>query len=645
MPDLPTLYQQQIHVRHYARWTDKDGRRETWDETIDRYMQQITRQVGKHGSELTLAERAELRDAIAHGRALPSMRSFMTAGPALERDNVAGYNCAYVAVDHPRAFDETLYILCCGTGVGFSVERQHIKKLPEVAEEFHPTNTTIIVEDSKIGWAKSFRELLGLLYMGQIPEWNMSKVRPAGARLKTFGGRASGPGPLDDLFRFCVQLFTKAAGRRLTSTECHEIMCKIGDIVVVGGVRRSAMISLYNPSDDRMANIKSGEYWRGSPHLRLANNSAAWTDKPDVARFMEHQWLPLVKGKSGEPGILNREALTRKAAENGRRDTDFEFGTNPCGEIILRSCEFCNLSEVVARKEDEFEDLIQKVRLATILGTIQSTLTDFRYLRGKWKKNCEEERLLGVSLTGCVDNPILNGSRGDAELRSTLHALKNVAIDTNKEWAARLGINQSVAITCNKPSGTVSKLMLSGSGINEWHSPYFIQRQRSNKVDPASQVMYTAGVPAEDDMMDPDNAWVFSWPIKAPEGALTRADMPALKKLDMWLAYSEAWCEHNPSTTVNVKDEEWMEVGAFIHREWDRVAGIAFLPYDDHVYHQAPYEAITEEQYMEMVSEMPDSIDWDLLSAIETTDMTEGARELACVAGSCDLDLTAIAAA
>ena len=635
---LPTLYQQQIHVRHYAKWNEEANRRETWEETVDRYISQIHRQSIKYDGELTLKERAEIRSAILNLRNMPSMRALMTAGKALERDNIAGFNCAYAAVDHPRVFDETLFILCCGTGVGFSVERQHINKLPEVADEFHPTDTTIIVKDSKRGWATAFRQLIALLYSGEVPKWDTSEVRPAGARLKTFGGRASGPGPLEDLFRFTVQVFTNAAGRRLTSSECHEIMCKIGDIVVVGGVRRSALISLYNPSDDRMANIKSGEYWRSSPHLRLANNSAAWTEKPSVERFMEQQWLPLIKGKSGEPGIVNRSAMQRKAAENGRRDPDHPFGTNPCGEIILRPYEFCNLSEVVARADDEFEDLIEKVRIATILGTIQSTFTDFRYIRKKWKQNCEEERLLGVSITGVVDNPILNGSRGMAELRGTLHALKNVAIDTNKEWAERFGINQSVAITCNKPSGTVSQLVLSGSGINEWHDQKFIRRVRGNKVDPAALFMYTQGVPCEDDMMDPDNAWVFSFPIEAPEGALTRQDMPALKKLELWLAYQEAWCEHNPSTTINVKDEEWMEVGAFVHKHFDKMAGVAFLPFDDHVYVQAPYETVSDEKWQALKDEMPESLDWSILASLEHEDNTTGTRELACTAGACEID-------
>lgn len=634
MPELPSLYQQQIHIRHYARWRDDLGRREVWDETVDRYIQQITRQSVKYGADLLPEEQDELRAAISETRVMPSMRAFMTAGPALERDNVAGYNCAYVAVDHPRAFDETLYILCCGTGVGFSVERQAIKKLPEIPTTFE-SGELIDVEDSKEGWADAFRQVIQQLYNGKTPRWTTHRVRPAGARLKTFGGRSSGPGPLEDLFSYTVQIFRSAAGRRLTSAECHLIMCKIGDIVVVGGVRRSAMISLYNPSDDRMANIKAGAYWDYAPHLRLANNSAAWTDKPDIERFLEHQWLPLIKGKSGEPGIVNREAFVKKVAASGRRNPNYEFGCNPCGEIILRSMEFCNLTEVVARPEDDFDSLIQKVRIATILGVIQSTFTDFRYIRDEWRKNCEEERLLGVSITGVVDNSLLNGEEGMAELRSTLHALKHVAIDTAKEWANRFDVNVSVGITCNKPSGTVAKVVLSGAGINEWHSKYFIQRQRAHKNDPAAQVLFMAGVPCEDDIMDPDNTWVFSWAIKAPDGALTRNEMPALRKLELWLAYSEEWCEHNPSVTINVREHEWMEVGAFVHKHWDKMAGVAFLPHTEHIYQQAPFEEITEAEYDRLIKLQPTSADWDLLASMENTDNTEGAKELACTAGAC----------
>lgn len=637
MTALPTLYQQQIHLRHYARWSDELRRRETWDETVDRYVQQQKRQAVRYGSELTVFEEKMIRDAISSTGVMPSMRQLMTAGPALERDNVAGYNCAYVSVNHPRAFDETLFILCCGTGIGFSVERQFIAKLPEVPSSFEP-GILIDVDDSKEGWADAFRQLIDQLYNGQDPRWTTHRVRKAGERLKVFGGRSSGPGPLEDLFRYTVQVFKGATGRRLTSSECHLIMCKIGDIVVVGGVRRSAMISLYNPSDDRMSNIKSGNGWGDlEPHLRLANNSAAWTEKPDIERFLEHQWLPLIKGKSGEPGIVNRAAFIRKAAENGRREINHDFGCNPCGEIILRSMEFCNLTEVVARPEDDFDSLIHKVRVATMMGVIQSTYTNFRYIRDEWRKNCEEERLLGVSITGVVDNALLNGEAGDAELRSTLHALKHVAIDTAAEWAERLGISMSVAITCNKPSGTVAKLVLSGAGINEWHSKYFIQRQRAHKSDPAAQVMYMAGVHCEDDIMDPDNTWVFSWPTKAPEGALTRDDMPAIKKLKLWLAYAEMWCEHNPSTTINVREDEWMEAGAFVYEHFDRLAGIAFLPHVGHIYQQAPYEEITEEQYEAMMRTMPDTIDWGMLAELEFTDHTEGAKELACAAGQCAL--------
>lgn len=634
---LPTLYQQQIHVRHYARWDDEKGRRETWEETVDRYMEQVIHQAEEHDSPLSLKERAEIRDAILHLRVLPSMRCMMTAGPALERDNVAAYNCAYVAINRPRVFSEAMYILMCGTGVGYSVERQFVNKLPEVPEEFYPTDTTIVVEDSRVGWATAYQELLSLLWAGKIPNWDTSKLREAGARLKTFGGRASGPGPLEALFRYTVATFRAAAGRAFEPVEVHGMMCKIGEIVVSGGVRRSALIALSDPEDNQSAHAKSGDWRATHPEYELANNSAVWTKTPDVERFLREQWLPLIESKSGERGIINRTALQRKARETERRDPNHEFGVNPCGEIILRDCQFCNLSEVVARPEDEFEDLIEKVRLATILGTLQSTFTDFRYLGKRWKKNCEEERLLGVSITGVVDNPILNGDRGIEELRGTLHALKHVAIDTNREWAARLGINQSVSITCNKPSGTAAKLALCGSGINEWHAPYYINRQRSNKVDPTTQVMVINGIPHEDDMMDPTSKTVFSFPMKAPEGAITRHDMPALRKLDLWQTYADFWCEHNPSTTINVKDEEWLEVGTYVHKNFDRVAGIAFLPYWGGTHPQMPFEEITEERYHELVAAMPDEIDWSMLKELEKEDQTENAKELACVAGACEV--------
>lgn len=643
---LPTLYQQQIHTRHYARWDEKEQRRESWEETVDRWMTNVAiKQSAAHGSPLTLKERAEIRDSISNLRDMPSMRSLMTAGPALDRDHVGGYNCAFVGIDDPRAFDEALYILCCGTGVGFSVERQYTDKLPRVADSMAPSNEIIVVADSKEGWAAAFRELITSLYAGEILSYDVSAVRPAGARLKTFGGRASGPQPLIDLFAFTIEVFKGAVGRQLTSVEVHEVMCKIGDIVVVGGVRRSALISLYDPYDEEMANIKSGEWWADKPHLRLANNSAAWEIAPDYDEFQKHQWIPLRDGMSGEPGIINRAALQRKAAESGRRDADHAFGVNPCGEIILRSMQFCNLSEVVARPEDTFEDLIEKVRIATIIGTIQSTLTNFRYIRDEWRQNCEEERLLGVSITGVVDNPILNGSLGREELRATLHALKHVAIDTNKEWAERFNINQAASITCNKPSGTVAKLVLSGAGINEWHSRYFVQRQRAHKSDPAAQLMYQMGVPCEDDMMDPENTWVFSWATKAPDTALVRDDITAIDKLELWLDYAEYWCEHNPSTTVNIKDHEWDEVGDFVHKHFDRMAGVAFFPHSDPVHPQLPYQEITEDEYNALLADTPKSIDWSLLSIFESEDMTEGMKELACAGNACEIDYTPVAKA
>jgi ribonucleoside-triphosphate reductase len=633
---LPTLYQQQIHVRHYARWNDEKGRRETWDETVDRYMQQIIRQCERQGYTLTLKERAELRDGILNLRWLPSMRAMMTAGAALEKDNVAAYNCAYMHIDRVNAFPEAMYILMCGTGVGFSCERQYVEQLPVVPEQLYDLGRTIVVEDNREGWAEAYKEFLESLYRGEICHWDTSKLRPAGARLKTFGGRSSGPGPLEELFRYTLATFGGAVGRRLNTRECHGIMCKIGEIVVSGGVRRSALISLSDPDDDLMQNAKSGKWWEDHPEFALANNSAVWPDKPDYQTFLRDQWEPLVASGSGERGIVNRKALQRKAYSTGRRDGSRVDGTNPCGEIGLRDCEFCNLTEVVARPGDEFEDLIEKVRMATILGTIQSTFTNFRFISEKWKENCEDERLLGVSITGVVDNPILNGSRGIAELKSTLHALKHVAIDTNKEWADKLGIKQSVAITCNKPSGTGSKLVYSGAGINEWHSEFFINRQRGNLVDPSTIAMVESGVPWELDVMNPTQV-VFSFPLKAPEGAITRDSQTAIEKLELWKVYAENWCEHNPSTTVNVHPEEWDAVGEWCYENFDILAGVAFLPYDNDVYEQMPFEAISEDRYHVLLDEFPKDVDWSILAELENDDMTTGSRELACTSGACSL--------
>ncbi len=632
---LPTQYQEFIHLSRYSRWLPEEGRRETWSETVGRYFDFFQSKLDEEENyKLTPEERKELEEAVLSQKVMPSMRCLMTAGEALKRENIAGYNCSYIAVDSPRAFDEILYILMNGTGVGFSVERQDVAKLPVVADELHPTDTTIVVPDSKLGWAKSLKELIHLLYSGQIPSWDLSKVRPAGAPLKTFGGRASGPEPLDQLFRFASSIFRNAAGRKLSSLECHDLVCKIAEIVVVGGVRRSALISLSNLSDDRMRVAKSGQWWEDHGQRALANNSACYSEKPEIGIFMD-EWKSLYDSKSGERGIFNRESAKKQAGRNGRRDNDWDFGTNPCSEIILRSKQFCNLSEVVIRSTDTMRSLKDKVRLATILGTFQSTLTNFRYLTKDWNKNTEEERLLGVSLTGIMDSTLTNGT--DAGLEKRLEQLKQVAVETNAEWAKKIGIPQSAAITCVKPSGTVSQLVDSASGIHARHNPYYIRTVRADKKDPLAQYMKDAGFPCEDDVMKPEHTSVFSFPMKAPEGAVMRQDKNALEQLELWLTYQKSWCEHKPSVTISVKEDEWFDVGAWVYKHFDYMSGVSFLPYSEHVYKQAPYQDIDKKTYEAELKTMPKNVDWTLLSQYENSDMTEGAQELACTAGGCEI--------
>ena len=631
-------YQQYIHKSRYARWLPEEGRRETWEETVSRY---VKFWVDKDMLDSKTAN--ELADAIENLEVMPSMRCLMTAGEALDRDNMAGFNCSYVAIDNVRAFDEILYVLMCGTGVGFSVERQSVNKLPEVSEEFHETDTTIVVADSKIGWAKAFRELVSLLYSGQIPTWDISKVREKGAKLKTFGGRSSGPAPLVDLFAFAVNTFKAAAGRKLTSVECHDIVCKIAEIVVVGGVRRSALISLSNLSDDRMRHAKSGQWWETDSQRALANNSAVYDERPDFETFLE-EWTSLYKSKAGERGIFSRKAAKTQAARNGRRDIDHDFGTNPCSEIILRSAQVCNLSEIVIRSTDTFEDLNRKVRLATILGTLQSSLTDFRYVRSVWKRNTEEECLLGVSMTGIMDHPVMSGKskRGTwfdhpnmSDLSKVLEALKAVAVETNKTWAKKLGINQSTAITCVKPSGTVSQLVDSASGIHARFSPQYIRRVRSDGKDPISKFLIDSGVPWEKDVMNMEN-YVFSFPVKAPSGGICTESLDVKQQLDLWEIYQNHWCEHKPSVTIYYSDAEFLAAGQWLWDRLDECSGISFLPRTDHVYQQAPYEAIDIEQYKELKDKMPKVIDWS--SMIEDDDNTVGMQELACsAAGGCEI--------
>jgi len=627
-----TSYEQFIHKSRYARYLDDKQRRENYQETIDRYLDFMWDNISAKDSAVFNPElRAKLFKAIEQADIMPSMRAMMTAGEALTRDNTAGYNCSYLPVDDPKSFDEAMFILLCGTGVGFSVERQYINKLPEVPRLQHSA-TTIVVEDSKEGWATSLRQLIALLYSGQIPQWDVSKVRPAGARLKTFGGRASGPGPLVELFRFVRDIFKAAQARKLNSIECHDIMCKIGEVVVVGGVRRSAMISLSNLSDDRMRHAKSGAWWESAGHRALANNSVCYTEKPDVGSFMR-EWVALYDSKSGERGIFNRQAAKRVVEMSGRRDSNYEFGTNPCSEIILRPYQFCNLSEVVVRSWDTRESLREKVALATILGTLQSTLTNFPYLRDIWRKNTEEERLLGVSMTGIFDN-ILTSTLGPG-LNELLEELKQVAIETNKSYAEYLGIPQSAAISCVKPSGTVSQLVDAASGIHPRHSKVYLRRVRGDIKDPLTQFMQSEGVPNEPCVMKPEQTVVFTFAKRAPEGCKTRDDLTALEHLQLWLAYQKHWCEHKPSITVNVQESEWPQVGSFVWENFDWMSGVSFLPHDGGSYRQAPYEECSEEVYLKASALVPTTLNWDTISEVDDT--TEGAQTLACVAGHCEI--------
>ena len=632
---LPTTYQQFIHQSRYARWQEDKHRRETWEETVKRYFVFFEQHLGNKAKK----DRKELEEAVLNLQIMPSMRALMTAGEALHRDNVAGYNCAYLAVNEKKAFDECLFILMCGTGVGFSVERREVEKLPMVAEELFDTDTTIVVADSKIGWAKAYKELISMLYAGQIPKWDMSKIRKAGERLKTFGGRASGPVPLENLFRFTIETFKGAKGRKLSSIECHDLMCKIAEIVVVGGVRRSALISLSNLTDERMRKAKSGQWWLDNNQRALSNNSVVYTERPDVNIFLK-EWMSLIESKSGERGIFNRVAAKKQVEKLGdRRDNNYNFGTNPCSEIILRDAEFCNLTEVVIRPEDTPATLAEKVRPAAILGTWQATLTNFRYLSKTWQNNCEEEALLGVSLTGIMDNKYTNGTYKDKDftLASTLEYLKGIAVETNKTTAKYLGINPSAAITCVKPSGTVSQLVDAASGIHARHAPFYIRTVRGDKKDPLCQFMVEKGIPHESDVTKPEHTWVFSFPIKTSRTAICRHDNTAIEQLEFWKLYQLHWCEHKPSVTITVKEEEWIEVGAWVYKNFDMISGISFLPHTDHSYQQAPYQDCTEAEYKEMLKKMPNGIDWNEMSKYEQEDHTRGSQEYACTGDKCEI--------
>lgn len=627
-------YNNFIAKSRYSRYIDNEGRREHWNETVARYFDFMENHLKtKQNYTLTKELRAELELAVNDLAVMPSMRAIMTAGPALERQNVAAFNCSYLPIDDPKAFDEAMYILLCGTGVGFSVEQQYVTKLPEVPEQLFDSKTTIVVSDSKEGWAKSLRQLLALLYSGEIPRFDVSKVRPAGARLKTFGGRASGPGPLEELYRFCVTKFKGAVGRRLSSLECHDILCKIGEVVVVGGVRRSAMISLSDLSDDKMAHAKAGNWWDGQGQRALANNSAVYKEKPYIGQFMR-EWTSIYESHSGERGIFSRDASQKQAAKNGRRDATYDFGTNPCSEIILRPYQFCNLSSCIVRSDDTMESLEHKIRVAAILGTFQASLTDFPYLRKIWQKNTEEEALLGVSMTGICDNALLNNP-DDPELPARLERLKDVAIDTNAAFANAIGINQSVAVTAVKPEGTVSQLCSTASGIHPQHSQYYIRRVRGDNKDPLTQFMIQAGFVAEPCVMKPDSTTVFSFPVAVADGALLREDLTAVQHLKLWLLFQRHYCEHKPSVTISVKENEWMEVGAWVFEHFDEVTGVSFLPMDLGTYKQAPYEECTKEEYDRLRLLVPESIDWSAFQ--EYDDNVKGVQQLACTAGNCEI--------
>lgn len=624
---LPTLYQEFIHLSRYARWDDENKRRETWSETVDRYINYWIEKYPKLAKDIKKA-----RKYILNLEVMPSMRCFMTAGAALDKDNVAGFNCSYLSIDHPRAFDEILYILMCGTGVGFSVERQFVGKLPEISSDMHETDTTIVVTDSKIGWAKAFKELIHLLYSGQIPNWDLSKLRPAGTPLKTFGGRASGPDPLDALFKFAVKTFKEAKGRRLSSLECHDLVCKIAEIVVVGGVRRSALISLSNVSDDRLRSAKSGQWYIENAQRALANNSACYNEKPEYDVFLK-EWLSLYESKSGERGIFSRVASQNQMKKTGRRDPNHEVGTNPCSEIILRSNQFCNLTEVVIKPHDTVATLKQKVKIATILGTLQSSLVNFRYLRPIWRKNTEEECLLGVSFTGIMDNPMMYDN---PKLDNLLNTFKEHSIAVNQDWAKKLGVNESTSITCVKPSGTVSQLVDSASGIHPRFSRYYIRRVRNDIKDPLTDLMIKQGFPYEIDSFNP-NAVVFSFPMKSPESSKIVKEYSALEQLELWETYQDHWCEHKPSVTVYYQNTDFLKIGAWIWDNFDKVSGVSFLPHSDHVYEQAPYEEINEEKYTDLLSKMPTKVNWSELSLFELEDTTTSSKELACHGGACEI--------
>jgi len=619
-------YRTFIHKSRYARFLDDFGRRETWGETVDRVVSFWKERISNN--IISDADFQEISDAIYNHEVMPSMRAMWSAGDALAQNPFRGYNCSFTAIDHIRCFDEILYILMAGTGVGFSAEAQYVTKLPIINDNFAKSERTISIEDSAEGWAKGLRKLIAELYLGNEHNWDYSKIRPEGARLKTMGGRASGPEPLKELFSFVTMKFKLAAGRKLTSLEVHDIVCKIAEVVVVGGVRRSALISLSDLGDPEVRDCKSGRWWETAAHRALANNSAVYDSKPSMAVFMD-EWIALMKSGSGERGIYNRGGARAMAPD--RRTGDLIVGCNPCAEIQLRSGQLCNLTEVVARQGDTKEDLLRKVKMATILGTLQASLTDFKYVRKVWQKNCEEEALLGVSLTGIQDCELLQNPTADL-----LSTLKCEAQRTNEFYSDIIGINSSTAITTVKPSGTVSQLVDSASGIHGRFADYYIRAVRQANNDPLTTFLKDQGVPNEEDVMNPAKTTVFYFPIKSPKGAVLANEQGAIQQLENWKTYQKYWSEHSVSVTVYVKDEEWLEVGSWVYKNFSYITGVSFLPYSEHTYQQAPYTPCTEQEYIKAVHAMPHVCFEDLVN-YESTDNTEGSQTLACGAGGCEI--------
>jgi len=620
-----------VYYRSYAKWIEEEGRRETWIETIDRYMDFMK---GKLGKMLKESEYEEVREAILKQEAMPSMRLLQFAGPAAEKTNVCAYNCSFVAPSRFEDFGEIIYISMCGTGVGFSVESKNIQSLPQIKNQTGKKLPTFVVPDTKEGWADAFVLGMKTWFSGSDIDFDFSLLRPAGARLKIMGGKSSGPKPLIDLLGFTRERILRRQGRHLRNIDAHDIICKIGECVVSGGVRRSALISLSDLDDQDMRDAKNGQFWINEGQRMLSNNSAVYNVKPTETEFLK-EWISLMESGSGERGIFNRESLYKTLPKRRlEKSANFigEMGTNPCGEIILRSRQFCNLSEVVARAEDTEEDLLRKIRVATILGTYQSTLTKFGYLSKEWKENCEEERLLGVSVTGQWDSKLSRDPKMLAKLRLE-------AIRVNKIYAKRFGISESTCITAVKPSGTVSQTVDCASGMHPRHAPYYIRRVRISATDSLFKMMKDQGVPYHPEVgqnHDDANTFVLEFPMKAPDDAICKDDISALDQLEHWKVVKVNYTEHNPSVTISVGENEWIQVAHWLYQNWDIVGGLSFLPRSNHVYQLAPYEAIDEKTYKELTSKMPD-FDFSKIVTYELRDETEVKKELACVSGVCDI--------